>query len=161
MRADACNIDPIVVHQSADGTYRMPGHANAKVPAGYERVELRTIRHIEQFESTVNRQHKSIIDRKADREQRRYEEATSQRHARLRHAINHGFTMKDSDGKTVTFGAMSPMGRLLAERAMRRSNEKKPQHTYDPGFRVEILHTDASNREPWRDKDTNWQKRRG
>lgn len=153
--ANACNIDPVVVHRAADGTYKMPGRSDAPVTAGYERVELRSIRDIERFEREVNTQHTSLIGRRVEHEQARFEANQAVRRARLRHAITHGFTMKDSDGKTVTFGPMSARGRLFAEQALKRGESFTVQ-SYEPGFRVDILHHDAHNREPWRDVDTGW-----
>lgn len=155
VNADACNFDPIVVHKNPDGTFYFPGRSDAKVKPGRERVELRNIRQIEAFERTVNKQHERIISRRVEHEQSRYEAVQSQRRARLRHAMNYGFTMKDSDGKTVTFPAFSAAGRRFAEQAIARG-DRFSIRPYAPEFATEILHQDASNRAPWRDVDTGW-----
>ena len=155
VRADACNIDPVVVHRNADGSYYFPGRTDAQVKPGRERVELRSIRQIEAFEREVNAQHAQLIGQRVEQEQSRYERVQSERRARLRHAIQHGFTMKTDDGKTVTFGPFSAAGRAFAEHAIARGNAFRVR-AYDPGFRVDILHDTASNRDPWRDVDTGW-----
>lgn len=141
--SDACNIDPVVVHRAADGSYRFPGRSDAVVPEGYEKVELRTIRQIEQFERDVNKQHASLIGRRVEIEEQRFNAAQAVRRARLRSAMVH----------------MSALGRMFAAAAMRRGDSHRIR-SYDPGFHLEILHQDASNRGVWADVDTGWKERR-
>src|SRR4051812_19311335 len=43
-------FEPVVVHRDRHGNVRFPGSANAKVPEGFMKVELRTSREVHAFE---------------------------------------------------------------------------------------------------------------
>jgi hypothetical protein len=142
-RAYAEFRDPIVVHVSADGKYRFPGAANARVPKGFERKELRTIREVESFERDVNKQLRGEAERHRENESRHFEEIYAQKRSELRQAMQQ----------------MSPLGRDFAQFAIKMNNARRRKPT-DCGFHVEILHFDQGNREPQRDRSTDWRNRR-
>src|SRR5258708_1278544 len=49
------SIAPVVVHVGAGGKVRFPGRSDAKVPRGFNKVELKTLPEIENFERESKR----------------------------------------------------------------------------------------------------------
>jgi len=142
-RSRAQPFDPVVVHRDADGNYRFPGSPDAAVPAGFERVELRTTAEVRRFEGDVNRRESERHDEAAARDQGFYGRLQTQNRSDLRAAMRH----------------MTPLGRAVAEEAM-RANDEKLRGRFDPGFHVEAFSQDSSNREPQRDETTGWRPKR-
>ena len=132
----------IIVHVAADGNVRFPGRPNARVPEGYQKKELRTIREVEQFERQMNRKFSSEAARHNENEERAFAEMRSQRRSELRQAMQH----------------FSNFGRDFAHVAMAHNNNRK-RKTSEVGFHVQILHFDQSNREEHRDADTGWKRK--
>ncbi len=139
----AQSITPVVVHQAADGTYRLPGAADAAVPDGFKKVELRTISEIQRFERNMNTQLRVEAEQIQGRRYGISEETRRERHSALRQDM----------------ARMSRYGREFARAAIERANRGERRNT-DPGFHVEVLHQDQSNREAHRDERTNWRPRR-
>lgn len=142
-RGDAHFEQPIIVHVSANGKYRFPAHPNAPIPKGFERCELRSIREVERFERDVNTQLRAEAARHNENEERAFSEVQSKMRGELRQAMQH----------------MSPAGRDFAEFAMRHNNERK-RKSCEVGFHCQILHFDQSNRDVYRDAETNWKVRK-
>jgi hypothetical protein len=111
---------------------------------GFVKKELRTIREVEQFERQMNAKIRSETDQHRENEERHYQEARAKLRGELRQAMQH----------------FSNFGRDFARVAMERTDSRK-RKTNDPGFHVQILHFDQSNREAYRDSRTNWQRRHG
>jgi hypothetical protein len=135
---------PIVVHVAADGAIRFPGRGDARVPEGFERRELRTIREIEHFERQMNARLRSESDRHNSNEERHFSEIKAQQRSELRQRMQ----------------GMSEQGRDFARFAMRLNDSRKRKQT-ECGFHVEVLHFDQSNREAHSDDRTNWKRRHG
>lgn len=141
-QVQANRFDPVVVHVDAKGNVRYPGNTKAPVPKGYERVELKTISDVRQFEKTVNRTMISDWQRhQEEKEQVRSQEVENNRRE-LR-------TMMES---------MSQRGRDFANYAMTHNNNR-PRPRFDPNFHVEAFSMDKSNREPYNDSTTEWKRR--
>lgn len=137
--------NPVVIHVSADGTTRFPASADAPLPPGFERRELRTIREIESFERRVNQEQQSEHERHLAREHATIGAEVERRHKELLHDMR----------------TMSPKGRALAEVAIRLNAARHAARPrFEAGFHIEALHYDASNREPQRDITTGWKARR-
>lgn len=136
-------ITPVVVHQAADGTYRLPGAADSAVPEGFKKVELRTIPEIQRFEREMNLQLRVEAEQVQGRRYGITEEIRRARHAALRAHMQ----------------GMSTLGREFARCAIEAANRGRRRNA-DPGFYVEVLHQDQSNREAHRDERTNWRPRR-
>jgi len=134
---------PIVVHVDAEGNYRFPGAADARVPKHCHKVELKTIREIEKFERDVNAKMRKEADDHNSREEMRFAEVQNKNRRDLRTAMER----------------MSPQGRDFAMFAMKQNNMRK-RKTSEVGFHVQILHFDQSNREAYRDDRTGWKSRR-
>jgi hypothetical protein len=139
---DCAFPEPIVIHVSADGSVRFPGDASAKVPKGFEKKELRTIREIESFEKSYNHTLKVEASQHQENEERYFTALHAQNRSDLRNRI----------------ASMSPLGRDFAMLAMQINDRRKKKPT-DCGFFSEILHFDRSNREPMHDERTGWKRK--
>ncbi len=132
-----------VIHRSASGELRFPGRADAPVPAGFEKVELRTVRERDRFEreqnQTENRKHSDFMELR----ERSYAEVERRNRSDLRSEM----------------ARMSNLGRDFARLAMERSNQK-PQPRFDAGFHLDVNHQDARNRGEVSER-TGWKKKRG
>jgi hypothetical protein len=137
-----CEVPPIVVHVAADGSVRFPGASDARVPEGFERKELRTIREIEHFERQMNAKLRSEASQHNEREERFFSELHAQNRSDLRQRMM----------------SMSTFGREFARMAIEMNNRRKSKKS-DVGFFVDILHNNQSNREPYRDARTGWKKK--
>ncbi|SRR6266478_7672339 len=135
-------IPTIIVHVSADGSYRFPGSPTARVPQGFQKKELRTIREVEQLERDVNRTLHSEARQHQENEERHFAAIKEKLRSDLRQAMQ----------------SMSPQGRDFARFAMERNNQRSRKKT-EVGFHVEILHLDRSNREPYCDAPTGWKRK--
>ena len=133
---------PVVIHVDAKGNYRFPGSPDAKLPPGFEKRELKTIRDIEHFEHQMNAKLRSDSDRHHENETQAFAQIQSRLRSELRTAMQR----------------MSPLGRDFAEMAMKMNDERK-RKSNDCGFHVEILHFNQSNREAQRDASTDWKRR--
>lgn len=133
---------PIVIHENASGKVRFPGSADAKVPKGFQRRELTTIREVEQFETRMNHKLREEARDHQENEERYFGEG----HRRLRSELR------------MKMQSMSQQGQDFARFAMEQNNQRKRKST-EVGFHVDILHNDSSTREPWRDERTGWKRR--
>jgi hypothetical protein len=132
-------IKAIVVHVGADGAVRFPGHENARVPKGFNRVELKTLSEIQAFERQVNQKLSSEASRHIENEERHFEGVRARLRGELRQRMQ----------------SMSPFGRAFAQLAIEMNNSRRRKKS-DVGFNVDILNNDNSSREAYRDKETNW-----
>ena len=137
----ALRFDPIVVHQAADGSYRFPMAADAPVPPGYQKVELTTRRQVEALEHSVNARERREFEKHAERQRAASNEFWSRQNAELR-------------ARAKNF---SPEGRAAVEYLIeRQAREDRVPSAPDPGFHVEIMHYNSSNREGHDDARTHW-----
>ena len=140
---------PIVYFRSPDGKIRLPMRANSRPPKGYEKVELSTRRQVERFEREMNQRERAEHDQIHHEKSQRDLPIT-----RLRQEANDRLRQLSAN--------FTPQGReavaYLLEKAHRESQSPTP--SYDPGFHVEIMHHNQSNRDPWSDRDTGWKDRR-
>lgn len=133
---------PIVVHVNADGKYRFPGSADARVPKGFERVELTTIPQIEKLERTVNAQLRNESEKHNINEEIAFGQVKSKMRSELMQKM----------------ATMSPAGRAFAEFCIARNNARK-RKTSEVGFHCEILHFDQGNRDAHVDDRTGWKRK--
>lgn len=138
----------IVVFKSADGKYRYPMRGDSKPPKGYERVELTTRPQIERFEKEINH-----------RERAEYERAELGRKA----SDDYMLSLSGHDPASIQASlrrlenSPHPEERKIAAKVRQvMESDKRPSKSYDPGFHVEIMHYNQSNREGHDDALTNW-----
>ncbi len=142
---NAARFAPIVVFRAPDGSYRFPARSSVRTPAGMERVEMTNVQQVRRFENEMNA-----------RETARYNESQGRQREAYSFAQSH--LRSDLRAKMRT---MSQAGRDFAEAAMRRNDARSSSSSsYEPGFRVEVLSDDRSNRPEHRDRDTEWKARR-
>ena len=134
--------DPVIVHVAKDGQYRFPGAANARVPKGFQKRELRTIREIESFERDVNCKLHAEARQHQENEERYYSDVRSQLRSELR----------------MRMQSMSQQGRDFARAVMSLNDQRRSKPT-DPGFHLQVLHFDQTNREHHRDESTGWKRK--
>ena len=139
----AQSFDPVVVHRDAEGNIRYPAHVDAPVPAGFQKVELRTIGEIRNFEAEVNLRERAKADQHLSRRERDFSEAQSHRRRELRSRMEH----------------MSPFGADFARLAMERGNNRSSAPR-DVGFHIDVFSNNSSNREAYRDAKTEWRGRK-
>lgn len=136
-------IKPVVIHVDRGGAVRFPGNSDAKVPKGFNKVELRTIPEIEKFEREMNRKFHAEAEQHHENEARVFGEIRAQLRSELRQRMQ----------------TMSALGRDFARAAM-EANDRRPRKSSDTGFHLQVLHFNASNREPFREgkgyKPTRW-----
>jgi putative FmdB family regulatory protein len=132
---------PVVVHRDAEGNISYPGRSDEPAPPGYERVELRTIEDVRQFEKTVNEKDYREWSEKQEKLLEAQEQAEHDRRSELFSQVKTEF------------------GRNLLRLAIERSNSR-PRKKFFPGFHVKIFSDDASRRRPWADEDTHWEQKR-
>jgi hypothetical protein len=131
----------VVVYRMADGSFRYPAASESLATRNYEReggtrMELRGWAEVRKFESSVNAQERSRIERRIDRQLAHQEHGTSLRRSELYNRM-----------KSMSDGAKS-LGRRLID-----MNDRKPKpRAYDPGFHVEAYSNNRSNREESRDE---------
>jgi hypothetical protein len=139
----AQTFDPVVIHRNEAGEVRFPGRTDAQVPAGYEKVELRTLAEVRKFEREMNARDRAV-------------HASAQERSRIQ---MEQLRLKERGELLQMMQQMSPFGRDLTRVAIQATDERARKE-YDPGFRVEVFSDDASNREAHRDRETGWKERR-
>lgn len=142
-QARAQRFDPIVVHVDQEGNTRFPGRSDAKMPAGYQRVELRTISEARAFERRYNQRLRDEHEVRDNTRREQFSINQTQNRSELRDAMRH----------------MSSKGKDFAQFAMEMNN-RKTRPAYDPRGYFEALEFDASNRQPHNDALTGWKDRK-
>jgi len=149
-RENAQAFNPIVLFQNPlDGSYSFPASSDARLPAGYRRVEITNLRQADRITGEVNRRENQAIREQWHIEQAKQSSTNKQRRDELK-------SMMDK---------LSPAGRQMAEQAMRYADRKRAQRSMKgPGeanFHMDVIANDSSNREIHSDERTNWRGRKG
>jgi hypothetical protein len=132
-------IQAVVVHLGKDGAVRFPAHVNAPVPKGFNRVELRSLGEIEQFERRVNAKLSAEAAIHIENEERHFSILRDQSRSDLRQRMQ----------------SMSLAGKAFAQFCIEENNRCQRKSS-DVGFHLNILHFNSSNREAHNDKETGW-----
>lgn len=137
-RSQAQPFDPVLVYRDRSGHIRFPGRSSGKVPKGYEPVYLKTTSQVRSFERQMNAKERERYMQSKEREARQFDPMISRSRSELRQKMHH----------------FSPAGRELAEVAMRENDSSSSINMkFDAEFRLDAFSDDASNREPWNDRD--------
>jgi hypothetical protein len=139
----AQSVDPTVIARGPNGEIRFLGRADAPIPEGFMRVELRNMAEKDAFEREVNRTEYARHQRMTEGRQMAFGEIQRRNRAELRTRME----------------SMSTFGRDLARLAMDRTNNK-PVGRFDAGFHIDSSHNNASNREGERSERTGWRTRK-
>lgn len=144
-RRDANSLKIVVHRDPQTGDYSFPGHRDAPVPYGYERVDVTDIHHARNIERFVESQEAA----------KEAANIAAQREAKERYRK----TLEDD--LRAKMGDMSSKGREFAEYAIKKERERVEQKSTrvksaNAGF--EALAYTKSNRSEYRDKQTDWKK---
>lgn len=132
---NAQRFSPVVVHRDINGKLRFPGHANAPVPEGYQRVELTTLPEIRALEREVNAQ-----DRQTD-----------QKFQDVRNKFLDGQLAENRRSVAAQVEGFSARGKWFYD-AIRKVSEKKRlagRSSSRPEFYVDAFSQNSSNREEY------------
>lgn len=145
----AQGFDPIVVHVSADGSYRFPASTSAPVPEGYRALEIRTIQEADRITREVNTQE----DVKLREVQAQSDHNRSETRKRNRAFMD---SRRDS---------LSPFTRQFMDRAREyqaiKDQERANSRPRSTNFHMDVFAHDSSNREQHSDERTGWRRRKG
>jgi hypothetical protein len=127
---------PLVVWKRPDGTFAVPGQPDARMPAEYERVELRSATEARRVEGAINREEREKWEAANRGRERLREEVSSANRAELRDKMAH----------------MRAQNRDFARFSIDKNNNA-PKRKYRGEFHFEALSMNASNRDPGRRSD--------
>jgi hypothetical protein len=159
----AQRFKPIIVFKRSDGSYSFPASDATPTPDGHQRVEITTRRQAERLTKEVNhqlRQEKANIgptpmDNDGSGLQQLRKLARGERVTIPDHDAHGNLILRELDGSQMR----PEFKRYMAELTERMSaNQYAP--SYDPGFHVDILENDSSNRLAHDDAANNWRSRR-
>lgn len=155
----AQRFSPVVIHRDVNGNVRFPGSVDAKVPPGFQKVELTTVAQVRQFEKEVNA--KDTRAAAKFRESRQfYLDGQLRANREGVEAIRAGGAWQGTDekGNIITRHGMSERGQKIYD-SIRQASELKQRNgakATNPEFHVEAFTQNASNREDHRDQRTDW-----
>jgi hypothetical protein len=109
----------VVYHVDKDGNKRFPGHADAPVPEGFQKVEIQDVVQLRKFEKAIDGEERQRWAQRLEREEAAFEPGRRERRSQLR---------QDMQG-------FSNFGRDFARIAMEEGERRK--RAEDVGFRVE------------------------
>lgn len=156
-RERATTVDPVVVYQAEDGSFRFPPDVTTASTAMYDkqglrRIELRGWADVRKFEQHFNKAQMSEVHRRVERQQEAFERGEKERRSEIRRCLDQGFSIPEIDDRGVATGRMrrvelSGFGRKVLEHAMANNDRKGGPRARDVGFRVDAYDSDRSNRE--------------
>lgn len=136
---------PIIYFKSPDGRLQFPMASDSPIPPGYERVEITTTREAARFEREMNQRERADYEQHKHREREAANEFWREQNAELKRRAAH----------------FSPEGRHAVDYLLQQHAEQdRLPKSYDPGFHIDIMHNDRSNRMPHDDARTGWRDRR-
>ncbi len=149
-------VDPVVVYQAPDGSFRFPPDTTTSSTAmydqkGFKRIELRGWTDVRRFEGFMNKAELSNARRRVERQAEQHERMESQRRSEVRRGLEQGFQVPETDergqrtGRTKTV-RLSERGRAIMQAAIANNDRKGGPRVHDPGFHVEVYSQDRSNR---------------
>lgn len=151
------SVDPVVVYQAPDGSFRFPPATESLSTKmyddkGFKRIELRGWADVRRFESHMNAHELSQVRRRVERQQEAFERSESERRSEVRRGLEQGFQVPEMDDKGRPTGRMrtvrlSERGRDIMRAAMARNDAKGGPRVKDPGFYSEVYSVDRSNRD--------------
>lgn len=154
---------PIIVFKRPDGTYSFPAADTAPTPSGSQRIEITTRRQAERLTKDVNLQLRhekdsigpTPLDSDGSGIQNLRRLARGERVTIPDHDAHGNLIMRELDGSQMR----SEFKEYVAQLSERMS---ATQYTpsYDPGFHIDILENDSSNRLGHDDASSGWRTRR-
>lgn len=155
----AQSFSPVVIHRDVNGNVRFPGHSDAPVPAGFQKVELSTVHDIRKFESEMNKRDSQTAEKfRTARASYLDGQLACNRAAVDEIAAGGKWQGTDEQGRIIERQGMSPRGQVLLAKIREASKHKQAQGRSNtrPEFFIEAFSRDATNREDHRDARTDW-----
>ncbi len=151
-------VDPVVVYQAPDGTFRFPPDTTTSSTAmydkkGFTRIELRGFADVRRFEKHMNAAELSQVRRQVERKAEQFEQNEKERRSEVRRGLEQGFQMPERDEKGQLTGRtqtvrLSPYARDIMRAAMDRNDQKGGPKVKEPNFYSDAYSNSASNRDP-------------
>jgi hypothetical protein len=154
---------PIVVFKRTDGTYSFPASDTAPTPANAQRIEISTRRQAERLTKHMNT---VLREEKASIGPTPLDSDGSGLHNLRRLARGERVTIPDHDGhgnlilRELDGSQMRSEFKAYVAQLTERMAANKFTPSYDPGFHIDALENDSSNRVPYDDVSTGWKSRR-
>jgi hypothetical protein len=151
-------VDPVVVYEAPDGTFRFPPATDSLSSAMYEKMgmrrhEYRGAAEVRPFEKRMEKAEYSRICRAVERKQEAHEASEAARRSEVRRGLEQGFQVPEYDDRGRPTGRietvrLTPRGREIMAEAMRRTDAKGGPKAQEVGFHVQAYSDDRSNRDP-------------
>lgn len=142
----AQSIQGTVYFENAKGEISFPTNAKAPIPAGYVKKELTTLQAADRFMREQNVRERIRAEEATSHERRYWKEVYRQGAQHLEDRLKRGLFTGDRA--------------VYAEDAIRKMRNYEGKKTQDPGFYIEPLAYDSSNRESYCDESTGWKERK-
>ncbi len=154
----ASAVDPVVVYQAPDGSFRFPPATDSLSTAAYDkqgltRIELRGSAQVRKFEKVWTAAEMSQVRRRIERQQEAFEAGEKARRSEIRRGLEQGFQIPEVDPKTGTWTGrmqnvrLSDRGRAMMQAAMALNDHKGGPRVHESGCYVEAYSVDRSNRD--------------
>lgn len=153
----AGSVDPVVVYQAADGSFRFPPDTETASTAMYDkqgltRIELRGFADVRRFEKHFNQAEMSQVRQRVERQQEAFERGESERRSEIRRGLEQGFRIPEQDEKGNPTGRMQTVrltayGKAIMAAACDMNDRKGGPKVKESGFRVEAYSESRSNRD--------------
>lgn len=145
---------PVVIHRDTEGNVRFPGEANARVPEGFQRVELTDFHQIRSFERDMEK--KQGVEAEQFRQSRQFfldGQLKVNREAVDTIARGGAWQGTDERGNIITRHGLSPRGQALYDKMREVSAQKQRSgaKSVSPAFYVDAFTNSSSNREGYYD----------
>lgn len=148
---DSQRFSPIVIHQDAHGNISYPGSSSDPTPAGYQRIEITSLRQADNFVSRVNNEENARRRDNLYAEQSVWDQRTKERQERIdAHIRTHSINPK----------VRQLMDFVRTKTSERRAKQFQAQLNRGVNFHVQALSFDASNRQPYNGPDTSFRGRK-
>lgn len=119
---------PVVVFRKRDGSISVPGDSSKPTPRGCERLELKTLKQVRDFERHMDRREQARFEERRVREQQQFEHVQGLGRSLLRQKMQR----------------MSPQGRDFAQFVINHQNQMS-ECPYDAGCHVDVFSYEPSN----------------
>ena len=151
------SVDPVVVYQAPDGSFRFPPDGTTASTSMYDqrgltRIELRGWADVRRFEKHFNASQMSEVHRRVEKQSEAHERAEHDRRSEIRRCLEQGFSIPETDDRGRPTGRMqrvelSARGRAIMQAAIDHNDRKGGPKAREAGFRVEAYSEYKSNRE--------------
>lgn len=159
----AQRFKPFIVFKKTDGTYSFPPSDTSKTPKHYRRLEITTRRQADKLTREVSRQ---LREEKASIGPTPLDSSDSGLHNLRKLARGERVMIPDHDNsgnlimRELDGSQMRPEFKEYVAQLADRMSQPSYTSSYDPGFYIDVLENDSTNRLAHDDPSTGWRSRR-